>query len=52
MSPSRLAALLGELEEFENYIDNPHEAHDDPLELEIMKICMRIPAGYEDLLGD
>jgi hypothetical protein len=46
----RMAALKAELEAFDAHMDDSEVPHDDELELDIMKLCFRIPAGYEDLL--
>ena len=51
MIRERLLALKAELEVFEEHMDNSEGQNDEQLELEIMKLCMRIPCGYEDLLG-
>lgn len=49
MTRNKKQELLKLLQEFEAYVDEGADS-DDGLDLEIMKVCMRVPAGYEDLV--
>jgi hypothetical protein len=49
MTLEKKVALRDLLDEFEAYMDEDENI--DPMDLDILVLCNRIPAGFEDLLN-